>query len=416
MEFIQEELAMRYASPHIFFTLACAPLLLTLGLSRVQAQEITDNVDLGSLESLTYTRIEGGKRQSGPTHLGVEILPLDAQQRLNQLGETRPDEGNSSRVRDLVARLRKMQANYTIAGKLDEAFILRERIEEFLAGRAGVEPDPGNLTGYRNQVGKTHVFHVTGHLTGSVWGSQIYTDDSDLGAAAVHSGLLREGQTGVVKVTILPGQDHYDGAASNGITSSSYETWQGSYSIAPAAFHVGAHDDTTMPDEAQKLEDALTTTAEKVSAGQLWQGMDRLQKMQETAQRAQKLDQALALRDGIRTLIIKLVGAQQDPGTLGSLRGQIGKSFYFVVTGSANSSIWGSEVYTDDSKLSTVAVHAGLLREGQRGIVKVTIRPGYEEYGGSDSNGVVSEAYGPWQGSYQVSAFRMPARPRLTAP
>lgn len=98
-------------------------------------------------------------------------------------------------------------------------------------------PDPGNLTSYRNQTGATLSFTVTGATNGSVWGTGVYTDDSSLATAAVHAGVLRPGETGTVQVTILPGQQSYPGTASNGVTSSNYGSWSGSYAFvgAPAA-------------------------------------------------------------------------------------------------------------------------------------------------------------------------------------
>jgi len=40
---------------------------------------------------------------------------------------------------------------------------------------------------------------------GNAWGTGIYSDDSDLGVAAVHAGILKVGETKTVKITILPG-------------------------------------------------------------------------------------------------------------------------------------------------------------------------------------------------------------------
>ena len=78
MEFVQEELTMQYRYPRFFVTLACVPLLLSLCLSRVQAQEVTDISgleDLTSLRRLTETTLFLGKQTaSPPAQLGVEIL------------------------------------------------------------------------------------------------------------------------------------------------------------------------------------------------------------------------------------------------------------------------------------------------------------------------------------------------------
>ena len=53
-------------------------------------------------------------------------------------------------------------------------------------------------------------------------------------------------------------------------------------------------------------------------------------------------------------------------------------------------------------KLGTVAVHAGVLKLGQTGIVKVTILPGQNGYTGSTRNGISTSDYGPWGGSFVV--------------
>ena len=52
-----------------------------------------------------------------------------------------------------------------------------------------------------------------------MWGTDVYTSDSTLATAAVHAGVLQPGQTGVVKVTILPGQAAYQGSTRNSVRS-----------------------------------------------------------------------------------------------------------------------------------------------------------------------------------------------------
>ena len=92
---------------------------------------------------------------------------------------------------------------------------------------------------------------------------------------------------------------------------------------------------------------------------------------------------------------------QDDPGNLESFRGRNGEVFRFRVRGSAHGSIWGDGVYTDDSSLAVAAVHAGVLRREEEGIVAVRILPGRKEYAGAERNGVASESYGEWHGSYE---------------
>ena len=83
---------------------------------------------------------------------------------------------------------------------------------------------------------------------------------------------------------------------------------------------------------------------------------------------------------------------------------EAGTEFLFLVTGHAPGSVWGDAVYTDDSALGVVAVHAGPLRRGQKGLIKVTLLPGRGSYEGVERNGVASQPYAIWQGSYRVEA------------
>ena len=96
-----------------------------------------------------------------------------------------------------------------------------------------VLPDPGDLSGYRGQDGTVLTFEVTGDTSGSVWGDGIYTDDSRLAAAAVHAGVLQPGQSGPVRVEILPGQEAYEAADRYGVSSGTYGSWAGSYRVLP---------------------------------------------------------------------------------------------------------------------------------------------------------------------------------------
>ena len=96
-----------------------------------------------------------------------------------------------------------------------------------------VLPDPGDLSSYRGQNGTMLTFEVTGVQSGSVWGDGVYTDDSKLAVAAVHAGILQPGETGLVRVEILPGADSYEGATRNGVASGNYAAWSGSYRVLP---------------------------------------------------------------------------------------------------------------------------------------------------------------------------------------
>ena len=74
-----------------------------------------------------------------------------------------------------------------------------------------------------------------GSTKGRVWGNGVYTTDCSLSTAAVHSGALRDGEKGFVRVTILPGQEQYEDATRNGVTSSSWGTWHSSFVVQKTA-------------------------------------------------------------------------------------------------------------------------------------------------------------------------------------
>lgn len=93
-------------------------------------------------------------------------------------------------------------------------------------------PDPGNLVSYEGQQGKVFHFNVVGAAQGSLWGTEVYTTDSTLAAAAVHMGIVKPGQTGVVKVQIMPSPPNFVGTSQNGITSSGYGTYRASYKVS----------------------------------------------------------------------------------------------------------------------------------------------------------------------------------------
>jgi hypothetical protein len=66
----------------------------------------------------------------------------------------------------------------------------------------------------------------------------------------------------------------------------------------------------------------------------------------------------------------------------------------------AADSVWGTDVYTDDSSICAAAVHAGLITFESGGPVVFEIVDGRQAYTGSQRNGVTSYDYGPWSGSF----------------
>src|SRR4029077_5245068 len=119
-------------------------------------------------------------------------------------------------------------------------------------------------------------------------------------------------------------QTHYDGSAQYGITSQSYDAWEGSFRVerAPEPWIV-----------------------------QLPDGEDAARLVQ-----------------------------------MGAMRGHRDTSVVVQVVGSASGNVWGTGTYTDDSSIATAAVHAGLLKPGEIGLVRVHVDGAHERYAASEGN------------------------------
>ena len=99
---------------------------------------------------------------------------------------------------------------------------LRKLLEQnFVASEA-----PANMHGLCETVGATYYFRVTGVTEGQLWGTDIYSGDSTIGAAAVHAGLLKPGKTDVLRVTVVAPPEKFPGTVRNGVTSTEYGRYQ----------------------------------------------------------------------------------------------------------------------------------------------------------------------------------------------
>lgn len=96
---------------------------------------------------------------------------------------------------------------------------------------ANLEWDPVTLQNFADRVGQCLSFPTTGfnHYTGGVWGGAngIYALNSTVGMAAVHAGVLSEGQRARVVVEIIPQQGSFAGSYSNGVQSGTLDNAAG---------------------------------------------------------------------------------------------------------------------------------------------------------------------------------------------
>lgn len=91
---------------------------------------------------------------------------------------------------------------------------------------ATAPPAPTNLMAFQHQFGKELSYTLTGYTPGvgqpNVWGTDIYTLDSHLAAAAVHAGIVQPGKTAVVHVRIVQSPPQFIASYRNGINSTAY--------------------------------------------------------------------------------------------------------------------------------------------------------------------------------------------------
>ena len=164
-----------------------------------------------------------------------------------------------------------------------------------------------------------------------------------------------------------------------------------------------------LPSEARRLlkefdvdSKTIQANAEKESFALRVGAIKSLDELQTQYTDQKRIDEAVAIRAKIRELRVAHLKARPNPGTLHQFSSQMGKTFYFEVTGNPNGAVWGTDVYTSDSSLATAAVHAGILKAGQRGLVRVTIVKSPERHQGTLKNGITSADWGQFAASYKV--------------
>ena len=114
------------------------------------------------------------------------------------------------------------------------------------------------------------------------------------------------------------------------------------------------------------------------------------------------LSSLIRIRPGVVMAKIEPRKVLPNPGYLTSYNTQIGKKFYFRVTGKLGGAVWGTDIYTSDSRLATSAVHCGALKVGETGILEVTMLASPPRYTGSSRNGVSTGNWGSYTAAYSI--------------
>lgn len=76
-----------------------------------------------------------------------------------------------------------------------------------------------------------------GRRNGSVWGGADgtpFTGDSSICAAAVYRGILSGDRPGIIRVKTMPGASEYKSGSANGVTTSSYGSYDSSMEVSRA--------------------------------------------------------------------------------------------------------------------------------------------------------------------------------------
>ncbi|MFI0369461.1 LCCL domain-containing protein [Actinomadura sp. 1N219] len=181
---------------------------------------------------------------------------------------------------------------------------------------------------------------------GDVWGNRTYTDDSSIGLAAVHAGIITVQHGGSVTFEIRPGEGAYGSAISNGIESSSWGDWHGSFVFPENQVSGGAGPQVEGPVYVGPMSWSATASA--------FRGRDY----------------------EVFTVEFPSGGTIDD------------------------GDVWGNKTYTDDSSIGLAAVHAGIITLQGGGLVTFEIRPGKRFYGSAKRSGIESSRWGRWHGSF----------------
>ncbi|HSN31020.1 MAG TPA: LCCL domain-containing protein [Kofleriaceae bacterium] len=215
-----------------------------------------------------------------------------------------------------------------------------------LAGcKAGAAPPaapacPSTFKDLGTTTGDTRCTCSAASAKGSVWGVDTYTQDSSLCAAAVHAGAI-PASGGEVTVRPAAGCQTYAGLPRNGITSASWGNYPGSF------YFVGKGNGA--------CQGVAAAPAAPVAA---------------------------------------------CPSTFKDIPG-VSASTQLVCDCKATppTSVWGSGIYTQDSSICGAAVHAGVIPT-TGGQVTVKAAPGCAKYDGSSQNGITTQGWGAYAGSF----------------
>lgn len=305
----------------------------------------------------------------------------------------------------------------------------------------------------RNGQQFTFVCPAGGPISGRLWGTNVYTDDSSICTAAVHAGYIELTSGGAVTIEIRPGQSGYTGVTRNGIVSRGYGSWAGSFVFVgrisgSANVNWAAQADSLRGRNGQRFtyscppggppsgrvwgtdlytDDSSICTAavhagaiSVASGGSVTIEIGPAASSYRGTNRNGVASKSYGAYAGSFVVVSGPTGKQPDQittteqsatwnATAQSYRGRNGQRFAYACPANGfitfdpltgNAEVWGTNLYTDDSTVCAAAVHAGLININRGGKVTIEIRPGAASYQGTTRNGVNTRNYGPSKGSF----------------
>jgi hypothetical protein len=105
----------------------------------------------------------------------------------------------------------------------------------------------------------------------------------------------------------------------------------------------------------------------------------------------------------VRTTAAELGAVESMPGL------NVGQEAVLLIRGKRQGGpVWGSGPYTTDSDFAVAAVHAGLLEDGELGLVRVKVVQHEGEHRPSNKHGVLSRPWGSYRSSFTLEKIDVP--------
>lgn len=187
------------------------------------------------------------------------------------------------------------------------------------------------------------------YISGDIWGTDVYTDDSHVCTAAYHAGAMQRGAGGTVTLMAAGAGDGFPASERNGLESRQWGSYGGSFRFVeyrPGSAPVAAMSET--PRDIGRCADADLT---------------------------------------------------QMRGQAGALLSCSCPADTYI-----SGDIWGSGTYTDDSHICTAAYHDGALSRGAGGSATFRLSGAQDGFAATERNGLQSRDWGAYDGSFTFEA------------